>query len=78
MAGNVSRTPDSVTLARRSGSHRKGRPAGRYLMVVHHRDDGIAHLAVLEGRTLVEHYVSMPTDDTLSIDGHGSTLTKQR
>src|SRR5258706_193658 len=26
---------DSVTLARRSGSHRKGRPAGRYLMVVH-------------------------------------------
>jgi len=61
---------DSVTLARRSGSHRKGRPAGRYLMVVHHRDDGIAHLAVLEGRTLVEHYVSMPTDDTLSIDGN--------
>jgi ribonuclease E len=39
-------------------------------MVVHHRDDGIAHLAVLEGRTLVEHYVSMPTDDTLSIDGN--------
>jgi ribonuclease E len=59
-----------VTLARRSGSHRKGRPAGRYLMVVHHRDDGIAHLAVLEGRTLVEHHVSMPTDDTLSIDGN--------
>jgi ribonuclease E len=61
---------DSETLARRSGSHRKGRPAGRYLMVVHQRDDGIAHLAVLEGRTLVEHYVSMPTDDTLSIDGN--------
>ena len=61
---------DSETLARRSGSHRKGRPAGRYLMVVHQRDDGIAHIAVLEGRTLVEHYVSMPTDDTLSIDGN--------
>jgi ribonuclease E len=61
---------DSETLARRSGSHRKGRPAGRYLMVVHQRNDGIAHLAVLEGRTLVEHYVSMPTDDTLSIDGN--------
>jgi ribonuclease E len=61
---------DSQTLARRSGSHRKGRPAGRYLMVVHQRDDGIAHIAVLEGRTLVEHYVSMPTDDTLSIDGN--------
>jgi ribonuclease E len=39
-------------------------------MVVHQRDDGIAHIAVLEGRTLVEHYVSMPTDDTLSIDGN--------
>jgi len=61
---------DSETLARRSGSHRKGRPAGRYLMVVHQRDDRIAHIAVLEGRTLVEHYVSMPTDDTLSIDGN--------
>ena len=61
---------DRETLARRSGSHRKGRPAGRYLMVVHQRDDKIAHLAVLEGRTLVEHYVSMPTDDTLSIDGN--------
>src|SRR5262249_55487899 len=61
---------DSETLARRSGAHRKGRPAGRYLMVVHQRDDGIAHIAVLEGRTLVEHYVSMPTDDTLSIDGN--------
>jgi ribonuclease E len=61
---------DRATLARRSGSHRKGRPAGRYLMVVHQRDDRIAHIAVLEGRTLVEHYVSMPTDDTLSIDGN--------
>ena len=57
-------------LLRRRGTHRKGRPAGRYLMVVHQRDDGIAHIAVLEGRTLVEHYVSMPTDDTLSIDGN--------
>ena len=61
---------DDETLARRRGTHRKGRPAGRYLMVVHQRDDGIAHIAVLEGRTLVEHYVSMPTDDTLSIDGN--------
>jgi ribonuclease E len=61
---------DDETLQRRRGTHRKGRPAGRYLMVVHQRDDGIAHIAVLEGRTLVEHYVSMPTDDTLSIDGN--------
>ncbi|MDQ1508302.1 MAG: ribonuclease [Actinomycetota bacterium] len=63
-------TLDDETRLRRRGTHRKGRPAGRYLMVVHQRDDGIAHIAVLEGRTLVEHYVSMPTDDTLSIDGN--------
>jgi len=61
---------DEETLERRRGVHRKGRPAGRYLMVVHQRPDGIAHLAVLEGRTLVEHYVALPTDDTLSIDGN--------
>ena len=45
-------------LLRRRGTHRKGRPAGRYLMVVHRRDDGIALFAVLEGRKLIEHYVS--------------------
>ncbi|MGQ0825425.1 MAG: Rne/Rng family ribonuclease [Actinomycetota bacterium] len=61
---------DEETLERRRGSRRKGRPAGRYLMVVHERPDGIAHLAVLEGRSLTEHYVSTPTDDTTSIDGN--------
>jgi ribonuclease E len=61
---------DEETLERRRGTRRKGRPAGRYLMVVHERDDGIAHIAVLEGRSLVEHYISTPTDDTTSIDGN--------
>jgi ribonuclease E len=61
---------DSETLQRRRGSRRKGRPAGRYLMVVHQRPDGFAHIAVLEGRALVEHYVSTPTDETTSIDGN--------
>ncbi len=61
---------DEETLERRRGTRRKGRPAGRYLMVVHKRPDGMSHIAVLEGRQLVEHYVSMPTDDTLSIDGN--------
>jgi ribonuclease E len=61
---------DSETLERRRGTHRKGRPAGRYLMVVHQRHDGVAHIAVLEGRQLVEHYVSTPTDDITSIDGN--------
>ncbi|HEX5096578.1 MAG TPA: Rne/Rng family ribonuclease, partial [Acidimicrobiia bacterium] len=61
---------DEETLERRRGLHRKGRPAGRYLMVVHERPDGMSHIAVLEGRSLVELYVSLPTDDTTSIDGN--------
>jgi len=61
---------DTETLERRRGTRRKGRPAGRYLMVVHQRPDGFAHIAVLEGRHLVEHYVSSPTDETTSIDGN--------
>jgi ribonuclease E len=61
---------DEETLERRRGTRRKGRPAGRYLMVVHQRDDGFAHIAVLEGRQLIEHYVSTPTDETTSIDGN--------
>jgi ribonuclease E len=30
----------------------------------------MSHIAVLEGRSLVELYVSLPTDDTISIDGN--------
>ncbi|HEX5616318.1 MAG TPA: Rne/Rng family ribonuclease [Acidimicrobiia bacterium] len=61
---------DPETLERRRGATRKGRPAGRYLMVVHARPDGMSHLAVLEGRHLVDHYVSVPQDDATSIDGN--------
>jgi ribonuclease E len=61
---------DEEILERRRGTRRKGRPAGRYLMVVHQRDDGMSHIGVLEGRNLVEHYVALPTDDTTSIDGN--------
>ncbi len=61
---------DEETLQRRRGSSRKGRPAGRYLMVVHVRPDGFAHIGVLEGRQLIEHYISTPTDDNTSIDGN--------
>jgi ribonuclease E len=39
-------------------------------MVVHVRADGFAHIGVLEGRQLIEHYVSSPTDDNTSIDGN--------
>ncbi|MDQ1386500.1 MAG: ribonuclease [Actinomycetota bacterium] len=61
---------DDETLQRRRGTSRKGRPAGRYLMVVHVRPDGFAHIGVLEGRQLIEHYISTPTDENTSIDGN--------
>ena len=61
---------DEDALERRRGRVRKGRPAGRYFMCVHIRDDGHTHIAVLEGRSLVEHYVTTPRDDDMSIDGN--------
>jgi ribonuclease E len=54
---------------RRSGRERRGRPVGRYLMCVHVRPHA-TQIAVLEGRTLVEHYVSRVADDTTQIDGN--------
>ena len=50
---------DEETLARQRGRERKGRPIGRYLMCVHVRP-GATQIAVLEGRSLIEHYVSKP------------------
>jgi Rne/Rng family ribonuclease len=54
---------------RRSGRERRGRPVGRYLMCVHVRSHA-TQIAVLEGRTLVEHYVSRASDDATQIDGN--------
>ena len=42
---------------RRRGRERKGRPVGRYLMCVHVAPD-VTQIALLEGRTLVEHYIA--------------------
>jgi ribonuclease E len=61
---------DEATKARRRGRTRKGRPAGRYTMVVHVRDDGHTHIALLEGRVLIEHSVSGAVDNDTSIDGN--------
>jgi ribonuclease E len=61
---------DEETLERRRGRTRKGRPTGRYMMCVHVRPGRATQLAVLEGRHLVEHYVSRPEDDDTSIDGN--------
>ncbi len=51
------------------GRERKGRPVGRYLMCVQVRDH-VTQIAVLEGRSLIEHYVSRPQDDANQIDGN--------
>src|SRR5204863_7403856 len=53
----------------RRGRERKGRPVGRYLMAVHVRPHA-TQIAVLEGRALIEHYVSRPADDINQIDGN--------
>ena len=68
-AARVDELDDDV-LERRRGRTRKGRPAGRYLMCVHVHPNGATHIAVLEGRALVEHSVSRPEDADLSIDGN--------
>ncbi|CAN5664204.1 MAG: Rne/Rng family ribonuclease [Acidimicrobiia bacterium] len=57
------------TAEMRRGRERNGRPIGRYLMCVQVRP-GMAQVAVLEGRSLMEHYVSRPADDVSQIHGN--------
>jgi ribonuclease E len=60
---------DDDAAERPRGRERKGRPVGRYLMVVHVQPQ-VTQIAVLEGRALIEHYVSRPADDVSQIDGN--------
>ena len=60
---------DDDTREKRRGRERKGRPVGRYLMSVHVRPE-LTQIAVLEGRSLIEHYVSRPADDAGQIHGN--------
>ncbi len=60
---------DEETLERRRGRERKGRAVGRYSMFVH-VSDRATQIAVLEGRSLIEHYVSRPSDDVSQIHGN--------
>ena len=60
---------DADVLDRRRGRERNGRPVGRYLMCVQVRPT-LTQVAVLEGRTLIEHYVSRPADDVSQIHGN--------
>ncbi len=57
------------TLAARRGQSRNGKAVGRYLMAVH-VTEGVKQIAVLEGRSLIEHYVSRPSDDVSEIHGN--------
>jgi ribonuclease E len=56
-------------IEQRRGRERNGRPVGRYFMCVQVRP-GMAQVAVLEGRNLIEHYVSRPADDIAQIHGN--------
>ena len=60
---------DPEVAERRRGRERKGRPVGRYLMCVS-RSPAATQIAVLEGRSLIEHYVSRPADDVSQIHGN--------
>jgi len=54
---------------RRGGRSKQGRSTGRYLMCVHVQPNA-THIAMLEGRSLVEHFVARPADATNQIDGN--------
>jgi ribonuclease E len=54
---------------RRPARDRKSKQVGRYLVCVHVQPD-MTQIAMLEGRSLVEHYVSRIADDTNQIDGN--------
>ena len=60
---------DAELIERRRGKERNGRPLGRYMMCVQVRKD-FTQVAMLEGRSLIEHYVSRPADDADQIHGN--------
>jgi ribonuclease E len=60
---------DAQLAEQRRGRERNGKPLGRYFMCVQVRA-GLTQVAVLEGRNLIEHYVSRPADDVSQIHGN--------
>ena len=68
-ATNISVELDDETLKKRRGRERKGKAVGRYTMVVH-VEDNVTQIAMLEGRSLIEFYVSRPADDISEIHGN--------
>lgn len=64
-----SETTEAEAAERRRGKERNGKPLGRYLMCVHHHAKA-TQIATLEGRSLIEHYVSRPADLVGQIHGN--------
>jgi ribonuclease E len=60
---------DESTRESRRGRERNGKPIGRYLMCVS-VSEAFTQIAVMEGRNLIEHYVSRPADDANQIHGN--------
>ena len=60
---------EADVIERRRGRERNGRPVGRNFMCVQVRPH-LTQVAVLEGRSLIEHYVSRPADDISQIHGN--------
>ncbi|MGH9132356.1 MAG: Rne/Rng family ribonuclease, partial [Ilumatobacteraceae bacterium] len=60
---------DPDLIEQRRGRERNGRPIGRFFMCVQVRP-GMTQVGVLEGRNLIEHYVSRPADDISQIHGN--------
>ncbi len=54
---------------RRGGRDRKAKQVGRYLVCVHVQPHA-TQISMLEGRSLVEHYVARAADETNQIDGN--------
>ena len=60
---------DEANLRKRRGQERKGKAVGRYTMAVH-VEDGVTQIATLEGRSLLEFFVSQPANDISEIHGN--------
>jgi ribonuclease E len=60
---------DTELVEHRRGRERNGKPIGRFFMCVQVRP-GMTQVGVLEGRNLIEHYVSRPADDVSLIHGN--------
>jgi len=60
---------DDETFEQRRGAYKDGKALGRYQMLVHVTPEA-THIAVTEGRSLVEHYVARPSDDVAQIHGN--------